>query len=306
MISYEKLFFESLFIRRVEEKIIELYPKDKIQSPVHLSIGQEAIAVGLCQNLKKTDVIFPNYRGHSYYLAKGAPLSKFFAELYGKKTGISKGKAGSMHLSSPKHGVMGSSAVVASTISHAVGFAFANKIKGMKNITISIFGDGATEQGVLYESMNFASLYKLPIIFLCENNSLAVHSFLKDRQSYSIIDIPKLFKIDSYSILNGYDISHVFDHFNDILSSFKKNPRPIFVEAQTYRYKEHVGPNDDFNFQYRSFTDFQKWLNKDPLNKDITLIKKYDREIKLKIDRAINFAEKSNFPKADELLKDVI
>ena len=183
---FKKLFYEALRIRLVEEKIIELYPSDLIQSPVHLSVGQESVAVGVCANLNTEDWIFINYRGHAFYLAKGGPLPEFFAELMGKKSGQSKGKAGSMHLASPKQGIMGASAVVGSTISHAVGAALISKVKNENKIFIANFGDGALEQGVFHESLNFASLYKTPVLFLCEDNNLAVHSPKKERQSFSL------------------------------------------------------------------------------------------------------------------------
>ena len=152
MKNTEELIFEALRIRLVEEKIIELYPSDQIQSPVHLSIGQEAVAVGVCANLELTDWVFINYRGHAFYLAKGGPLPEFFAELMGKVGGLSKGKGGSMHLAAPAQGVIGASALVASTISHAVGAALASKVKGENNrIFVANFGDGAMEQGTFFE-----------------------------------------------------------------------------------------------------------------------------------------------------------
>ena len=174
-------------IRLIEEKIIDLYPSDVIQSPIHLSIGQEAVAVGVCENLRNEDWVFINYRGHAFYLAKGGPLPEFFSELMGKKTGLSKGKAGSMHLAAPKQGIIGASAVVASTISHAVGAALAAKIKNESNrVFVSDFGDGAMEQGVFFESLNFASIHKLPVLFLCEDNGLAVHTGKSDRQAFNL------------------------------------------------------------------------------------------------------------------------
>ena len=303
---YQELFFESLRIRKVEEKIIELYPSDKIQSPVHLSIGQEPVAVCLCKNLNKEDIVFINYRGHSFYLAKGGSLKKFFAELYGKVDGISKGKAGSMHLSDKKNGVMGASAVVGSTISHAVGFALANKIKNNRALAISIFGDGATEQGVFHESLNFASLYKVPVIFLCENNKLAVHAHLKERQSYLISNLSKTYNIDYYSIVKSYDLLSTYDRFKNIIQDFKHNPRPIFIEIETFRYKEHVGTNEDFDSGYRSRKNFDEWLVNDDLHNDKSLIEKYLKTIEVEISSAVNFAENSEFPSSQEILTDVI
>lgn len=303
---YKKLFYEALRIRKIEEKIIELYPLDKIQSPVHLSIGQESVAVCLCQNLNQKDTIFINYRGHSFYLAKRGDLNKFFAELYGKKDGISKGKAGSMHLSSKENGVMGASAVVGSTISHGVGYALAEKIKNRRNITVTIFGDGATEQGVFHESLNFAALYNVPIVFLCENNQLAVHASLRERQSYDIKNFSKNYKIDYFEIKNSFNLTNTFNNFKNILENFKSNPRPIFIEIDTFRYKEHVGPGDDFDSGYRSINDYQNWLAKDPLLNDKELIQEFDHLINQEIEEAVYFAEKSEFPSEIELLRDVV
>ena len=185
--SGNTLLYNCLRIRLVEQRIAELYPTDLIQSPVHLSIGQEAVAVGVCANLQVDDWVFINYRGHAFYLAKGGPLPEFFAELMGRRTGLSKGKAGSMHLAAPEVGVIGASAVVASTISHAVGAALAAKIRRQSGrIFVANFGDGATEQGVFHESLNFASLHRLPVLFLCEDNGLAVHSSVRERQSYDL------------------------------------------------------------------------------------------------------------------------
>ena len=303
---YKKLFFESLRIRMVEEKIIEIYPSDKIQSPVHLSIGQEAVAVCLCNNLDSDSTIFINYRGHAFYLAKGGDLNKFFAELYGKAGGVSKGKAGSMHLSSKEHGVMGASAVVGSTMSHGVGFALADKINNRKKLTVTIFGDGATEQGVFHESLNFASLYNVPIIFLCENNELAVHASLKERQSYKIKNFSKNYNIDYFGIDESFDLVETFNKFNKVINDFKSNPRPIFIEIASYRYKEHVGPGEDFDAGYRSIDDYNLWLKKDPIETDFKLRQEFKEKIECEINDAIEFAENSPIPSNDELLKDVL
>ena len=303
---YKKLFFESLRIRMVEEKIIELYPSDKIQSPVHLSIGQENVAVCLCNNLDADSTIFINYRGHAFYLAKGGDLNKFFAELYGKVDGISKGKAGSMHLSSKENGVMGASAVVGSTISHGVGFALADKINNRNKITVTIFGDGATEQGVFHESLNFASLCNVPIIFLCENNQLAVHASLKERQSYKIKNFSKNYNIDYFELAESFDLIETFNGFKKIINDFKSNPRPIFIEIYTYRYKEHVGPGEDFDAGYRSIDEYNFWLKKDPIETDVKLRKEFKDKISYEINNAIEFAENSPLPSNDELFKDVL
>lgn len=304
--SYENLFYEALRIRLVEEKIIELYPLDKIQSPVHLSIGQEAVAVGLCSQLKLDDWLFINYRGHAFYLAKGGPLPELFAELYGKRTGLSKGKAGSMHLAAPKQGVMGASAVVGSTISHAVGAALASKIRGEDRIFITVFGDGATEQGTYHESLNFASLHNLPVLFLCENNGLAVHSPLGERQAFSLAAHAKAYGIESVLVEDGHDFVKLSAIYGDVLAQIKVKQRPIFLESNTCRYKEHVGPGEDFEAGYRKLSEVKAWMAKDPLELDKRLIAKFTPAISREIDAAVEFAESSPFPTIDDLLTDVL
>ena len=174
--NYEQ-FYKSLYrIRRVEEEIARVYPTDRIKRPVHLSIGQEAVAVGVCEALRSDDVVFGTYRSHASYLAKGGDVKKMIAELYGKVTGCARGKGGSMHLVDVAHGVMGTSAVVGTTIPNAVGYAYALKLKRKHSIVVSCFGDGGTDEGVFHESMNFAALKSLPVIFVCKKNVYAIHT----------------------------------------------------------------------------------------------------------------------------------
>ena len=166
----------------MEEEIAKIYPSDDIKSPVHLSTGQESIPVGVCQALEHDDVVFGTYRSHALFLAKTGDLNRMMAELYGKITGVAKGKGGSMHLVDTSVGMMGTSAIVSTTIPQAIGYAYALKLKGSNTVVASFFGDGAVEEGVFHESLNFASLKKLPIIFICENNRYAIHSHQYDRQ----------------------------------------------------------------------------------------------------------------------------
>jgi len=300
-----KLIYEILRIRMVEEKIIEIYESDVIQSPVHLSIGQEAVAVGICANLMVNDWVFITYRGHAFYFAKGGPLPEFFAELMGKVGGLSKGKAGSMHLAAPAQGVIGASAVVASTIPHAVGAALASKIKDEKNrIFIANFGDGAMEQGVFFESLNFASLHKLPVLFLCEDNGLAVHAHLKDRQSFDIQQLVESFGIKFKQILEGYDPTIVMNESKEVIDFVKKNQTPAFLRVKTMRYKEHVGPGEDLHIGYRSQIEMDNWKSKDPLISNQSL-DDIATKIKLEIEEAISFAYNSPFPTQADLLTDV-
>src|SRR5688572_3023538 len=175
--------YRALFrIRRTEEEIAAIYPSDAIQSPIHLSIGQEAISVGVCEALLPQDIVFGTYRSHAVYLAKGGSLKRMVAELYGKATGCAGGKGGSMHLIDVEHGVMGTSAVVGTTIPVSVGYAYAAKLQRRNLVVASFFGDGAVEEGVFHESVSFAALKQLPILFVCENNHYAIHTPLSQRQ----------------------------------------------------------------------------------------------------------------------------
>jgi TPP-dependent pyruvate/acetoin dehydrogenase alpha subunit len=302
----EELFYKALRIRMVEARIVELYPGDKIQSPVHLSIGQEAVAVGACQSLKPTDLLFASYRNHAFYLAKGGDLQAMFAELYGKVTGCAGGKAGSMHLLAPEVGLMGSSAVVASTIPHAVGAALVAKRRKHEQVIVAVFGDGATEEGVYHESLNFSALHKLPIVFLCENNGLAVHSALSARQSYRIIEHARSYGLPVVCVPEGYDFMKVYETFSGIVDHVRQHRTPYFIEIQTYRYKEHVGPGEDHHAGYRSREEFEAWKAKDQLILNRKLADRYCPIILQEIDEAVAFAEASPCPGGEHLLSDVL
>jgi pyruvate dehydrogenase E1 component alpha subunit len=291
----------------VEEKITELYPSDLIQSPVHLSIGQEAVAVGVCEHLKPTDWVFINYRGHAFYLAKGGPLPQFFAELMGRRTGLSKGKAGSMHLAAPAQGVIGASAVVASTISHAVGSALAAKIKRETDrVFVANFGDGAMEQGVFHESLNFAALYKVPVLFLCEDNGLAVHTDAATRQSFNVESLVSAFRIPFLHVDEGYDPTVVATAASEAINHVRSEQSPFFLRVKTCRYREHVGPGEDFFGGYRSEEDLAEWKAKDPIIVRAHELSRYEAEIREEIDAAVEFAMNSPFPTEEDLLTDVL
>ncbi len=305
-VSYENLILECLRIRLIEQKIIDLYPSDVIQSPVHLSIGQEAVAVGVSAALNTQDLLFPNYRGHAFYLARGGDLKLFFAELMGRSTGISKGKAGSMHLASPHHGVMGASAVVASSIPHAVGAALADKVRGEnEKIYLAVFGDGAMEQGVFFESLNFASLHKLNVIFLCEDNSLAVHTPLSDRQSFDVKKLVESFGVFFLDEPKGYDPKIVYESTTNAKKLIQENSGPVFLRIKTMRYMEHVGPGEDFAAGYRSKREVETWKQKDPLEGDLSNFMDQIKLFNIEIDEAVNFGLDSPLSSVEELLTDV-
>lgn len=302
---YQELFRQALRIRLVEEKVIELYPSDKIQSPVHLSIGQEAVAVGVCEALRPEDAVYITYRGHAFYMARGGGLPELMAELYGRRNGVSGGKAGSMHLAAPQVGVMGASAVVGSTISLALGGTLARRILKKPGLDVVCYGDGATEQGTYHESLNLASLYGLPVLFLCENNGLAVHASLAERQSYRILEHARSYGIETVRIDEGWDFLKVGDVTRQVTAAMRADGRPRVMEVMTCRYKEHVGPGEDFAAGYRSQAEVEAWMARDPLCADTALVAELKPALDAEIDQAVAFAEAGELPGLDDLLTDV-
>ena len=305
-------FYRSLFrIRRVEEEIAAVSSSDKIQSPVHLSIGQEAVSVGVCEALEPTDVAFGTYRSHAYYLAKGGDLKGMIAELYGKATGTAKGKAGSMHLIDTAHGVMGASAVVATTIPQAVGFAYAVQAQGKEIVVVSFFGDGAVEEGSFHESINFAALKKLPILFLCENNGYAILSSQRNRQALD--NIPE--RVQGYGMpaerIEGNDLFQIYDRSKEAVDRIRQGKGgPYFFECRTYRWRDHVGPGEDFHLGYRARAEAEPWVTGDQLVRvsamlDPSIQQRIEREVQQEIREAFQFAEESPFPDHEELYTDV-
>jgi TPP-dependent pyruvate/acetoin dehydrogenase alpha subunit len=305
-------FYRSLYrIRRVEEEIVRFYPTDKVKSPVHLSIGQEAVSVGVCEALRQDDVVFGTYRGHALYLAKGGDMKKMVAELYGKVTGCAKGKAGSMHLVDTASGVMGTSAIVATTIPQSVGYGYALKLQGKDSLVASFFGDGAVDEGVFYESMNFAGLKQVPVIFICENNLYAIHSHYLTRQAKdNICERVRTFAIPAERIEDN-DVVRIYDRVKEAADEIRSgNSGPRFFECMTYRWKEHVGPGEDWNLGYRPEGEAKQWIEKDQLERLAALIdaearRHIEAEVETEIREAVEFAERSPFPGTEELYTDL-
>ena len=280
----EELLYKALRIRLVEEKLIEIYPTDRIQSPVHLSIGQEAVAVGACHRLRHSDLLFGTYRSHAFYLAKGGDLNQMMAELYGKSTGGCGGKAGSMHLTAPEVGMMGASAVVASTTPHAVGAALAAKMRKTDQVIVAVFGDGATDQGVHHESLNFAALHQVPVLFLCENNGLAVHTRREARHAYSVTAQAELYGIPTVRLEEGYDPIVVDAAVGGLVAEIRTIGGPRFIEVVTCRYKEHVGVGDARRCRTAIRARLAQWKSLDPLLTDAGLLEHFEPAIDAEID----------------------
>ena len=304
-----KLFREMLRIRLIEQTIASKYHEAEMRCPVHLSVGQEALAVGVCQNLKRNDKIVTAHRSHAHYLAKGGSVKKMLGELYGKVTGCAKGLGGSMHLIDLNAGVFAAVPIVGSTIPIGTGIAWANKLKKKKEIVAAFFGDGATEEGVFFESLDFASLHNLPILFVCENNEYSVYSHISKRQSSkrSISKIAKSFGIESLQI-DGNNIEDVFLKTKKIINKVKSKPKPFLIELKTFRHLEHCGPNNDDKLNYRTNKYLNLWKKKCPIINYQHHLKKYNyltakeiekmnMKIRAEILNAFNFAKKSKFPK---------
>lgn len=264
----EKFYRMMLQIRLCEESLVEPINKGEIRCPVHLYSGQEAIATGLCSLLNKSDFIFGNHRSHGHYLAKGGDMTEMIAEIYGMQNGCSKGRGGSMHLISPENGVLGIVPIVAGTISLALGAALSQKIKNNKGLAVSFFGDGATGEGVLYESLNFASLKKLPIIFACENNFYSTHLPIDEiRTNRNIHKIAEPYGITNFRV-EGNNLFDVLDVSEKAIEICRSGNGPVFIEFLTYRQRGHVGPDDNVQGTHtdiRPKLEIEEWFKKDPI-----------------------------------------
>ena len=304
----KQLFRQVLRIRMVEEKIAELYPEQEMRCPVHLCIGQEAVAAGVCAVLSHDDYVFSNHRSHAHYLAKGGSLKAMLAELYGKATGCSGGKGGSMHLIDISAGFLGATPIVGSTISIAVGAALGTVMKDRNQVTAVFFGDAAVEGGAFHESVNYAVLKKLPVIFVCENNMYSVQSPLSVRQpaGREIFEMVKGHGIDSYQG-DGNDAVEVYQITQPVIGRVRKGGGPAFLEFKTYRWREHCGPYDDFDLGYRTESEVREWQKRCPVEKlqkqllvDGVLSKKdidaMVNDLKTEIEEAVIFAKESAFP----------
>lgn len=304
-------------IRLCEESLIQPITDGSIRCPVHLYSGEEAIATGVCSALKKHDYVFGNHRSHGHFLAKGGNMSAMIAEIYGKVTGCSGGRGGSMHLIDPENGIIGVTPIVAGSISLATGSALATKIRKGNNVTVSFFGDGATGEGGLYEAMNFASLKKLPLIFICENNLYSTHLPVSQiRVDRKISDIAKPFNIKAFTA-DGNDVLAVCKLAKKAVSLCRNNKGPVFLEFISYRLRGHVGPSDTIqgtHHDIRPKKQIAEWKKKDPIllfrkflieNKYIneSEISEIDNRCIKEVDEANRFATNSNFPDKSDLIK---
>lgn len=315
-VTLRSMYITMLRIRKFEEKIAELLLHGEIKCPTHLYIGEEAVATGICANLRQEDYVFSTHRSHGHYIAKGGDIRALMAEMYGKVTGCSKGRGGSMHLASPDVGLPGSSAIVAGTVPLAVGAALAFSIQGQNTVSVAFFGDGAVGEGVWYESLNFASLKKLPVVLVCENNLYSTHmpisACLADANIYQKAEI---FNMPGVRV-DGNNVVEAFKAAERAIENARHGNGPTLIECMTYRWRGHVGPNYDLDKGLRSKEELDYWMNRCPIkaleklllnhsiiskSEKIQIHKSIDKEI----EEALIFAKESPYPDESELLNNV-
>ncbi len=300
-------------IRAVEEGIVDRYSEQEMRCPVHLSIGQEAAAVGVGAALRKSDLAYSTHRCHAHYLAKGGDLKSMLSEIYGKDNGCVGGRGGSMHLMDNSVGFVASIPIVSSSIPLAVGSALSDKIDGSDRASVAFFGDAAVEEGVFHESANFAAVKKLPVLFACENNLYSVYTPLRERQPdrplYELAAAHGLKTIHC----DGNDVDAVKECADEALAYLRGGNGPVFLQMDTYRWREHCGPNYDNHLGYRTEEEFQQWKLLDPIScyidrvtqdglidhNGVELMKK---ELSEEIDAAFEHARVSDLPKPQQAM----
>ena len=307
-----KLLEQMLLIRQLEETMAEGYSAQEMRCPVHLSIGQEAAAVGVCQALLKSDQIFSTHRCHAHYIAKGGDLKAMVAEIYGKSTGCIGGRGGSMHLMDQKNGIVASIPIVASSIPLAVGAALADKIDGRERVSVAFFGDASVEEGIFHESANFASLHKLPVLFVCENNLYSVYTPLFQRQpNRPLTDLARAHGIKNQRV-DGNDVIEVYKASLSAIKACRSGDGPYFLQFDTYRWLEHCGPGYDNHIGYRSEAEFLEWQKLDPIAKLIldmqrdnvlnaSSLELLKQDLQAKINLVFEFAKSSSLPTPDQV-----
>ena len=299
------LYRQMLRIRLIEEAIADHYGEGEMRCPVHLSIGQEAIAVGVCAALETADKVYSTHRCHAHYLAKGGDLKRMFAEICGKAAGCVGGRGGSMHLMDIPKGMMASVPIVSSSIPVAVGSALADKRTRNGKVTVAFIGDASTEEGVFHESANFASLHKLPVIFVCENNLYSVYTRIDQRQpDRPLVDLAKAHGM--YALHgDGNDLEECYRLATEAVARARDEQGPTFLVLDSYRWREHCGPAFDNHVGYRTEEEFKGWESRDPIRRSRERLggalsaqqeSKMSAEINAEIEDARAFARATPLP----------
>lgn len=302
-------------IRCSEETLAELYAREQeMRTPTHFSMGQEAIAVGVCAALDPADVAYSGHRCHAHYLAKGGDLLGMVAELYGREIGCAHGRGGSVHLNDQDAGLVASSAILGETIATAVGSAWAFAMDGVPRVAVCFFGDGATEEGIFHECLNFALVRKLPVLFVCENNGLSTHTRLSVRQPAGgqIWERVQAFGLPTWHG-DGNDVFGVYEAARKAVDWCRSGQGPYFLEFETYRWREHVGPLWDYEAGYRTKAEVDSWIARCPIERArATLLADghcteaeltaWQAEFQREIDQAIATSKAAPYPAVDDLM----
>lgn len=302
---------QMLKIRLFEEEVNQLYLGAKMPGLAHLYIGEEAIAVGVCEALRRDDYITSTHRGHGHCLAKGASVDKMFAELLGKEAGYCRGKGGSMHIADQDTGNLGANAIVGGSTGIATGAGLSIKMRGSNQVAVCFFGDGALGQGLLYESMNMASLWKLPVVYVCENNQYNEYTHYRETTAGEVVDRAGAFGVQVESI-DGQDVRLVHATAQKLVERARRGDGPAFLECHTYRFHgHHVGDID--RAYYRSKNEEEEWKSRrDPVKllsdwlkqskmADDNYFQAIEKEVSTEIKAAVNFALNAPFPPANEV-----
>jgi TPP-dependent pyruvate/acetoin dehydrogenase alpha subunit len=309
------MYKQMVSIRLFEEQVNDLYTRALMPGLAHLYIGEEAVAVGLCEALHRDDYITSTHRGHGHCLAKGAAPDRMFAELLGKEAGYCRGKGGSMHIADPKSGNLGANAIVGGSVGIAAGAAFSAKTLGTKQVAVCFFGEGALGQGLLYEVMNLSRLWDLPVIYVCENNMYNEYTHFSETTAGDILARPAAFGIPGESV-DGQDVRTVYTTARRLVDQARSGKGPAFLLCNTYRYRgHHVG---DVNREYyRAKQEEQRWMaERDPIKlltdwilgqkvADQAQLDSIQSEVKAEIDAAVEFAVKATYPSLDQVGEDI-
>lgn len=310
------MYRDMLRIRLFEERVAELLEEKAIRTATHLYIGQEAVAVGVCQSLRRDDQVWGNHRSHGHYLAKGGEMPALMAELHCKATGCSKGRGGSMHIFASEVGILGTVPMVAATIPVAVGAGLSNALSGSDRVSVAFFGDGATEEGLFHESLNFAALHKLPVVFVCENNLYSSHLPLRSRRpqgDLSTFAIP--YGIPGVRV-DGNDVLAVHAAAREAVVRARSGEGPTLLECLTYRWRGHVGPRWDLDVGIREKAELDAWMERCPVKAlGHTLVaegiaaeadlESVRAEVLAEVEASVRFANESPYPAGESVMQHV-
>ena len=318
-LSHDKqidLYKKMIEIRLFEEKIQDLYARGLVPGSVHLYIGQEAIATGVCAHLRKEDYITSTHRGHGHLIAKGADLKFMMAELFGRKTGYCKGKGGSMHIADFDLGILGSNGIAGGGIPIAVGAGLSSKMRGTDQVAVCFFGDGASNNGTFHEGLNFASVHRLPVVFVCENNLYGISVSQKQHQAIKDISIRSVAYNMPGITIDGNDVLAVYQTSGEAIQRARAGEGPTLVECKTYRWRGHYEGDPNQGRRYRTLEEIQAWIKKCPIKRfEEKLVKEkvlnknkmmhIRNEVEGRIEEAVTFANQSPFPDPQDIYEDV-